>query len=640
MRPPPYTLICSCVDTSLHSRCVPFAIRLGVLHISTDVHFPDGFDEPETIAFGLGAPQLTVVAVGALCAWSLLHAPGPAVAVDGAALLVGGTAAALGWGRWRERPVLEWAWLWTRFIVTPGSGGSAAASAVEPRVVGLLLSGGDEVTPPPEEVDRSAASGGVGSSGEAAPPPPPRDEDEPPWARWLRERASSVPAPAAAPATWTPERTVWPASIVSDDAAESAIGALTTADGGRAGSVPLLEAPPPRRSLRQWWDQLRPSSTSDDHRPDADVDERGAPPSLEPDRLPLVLIPRPAPTSDSVGASSESHDADIDEATDGAVETAHDSDRRVLRLPLADSQLDDELMLELADSGASAPEIELAPRNEPRPAPVFAGATRRITFFSLNGGTGRTMLATEVACLLAGRGRHSAADGTPQRLRVTLVDLDLRSANIAVRLGIPQPTLWDYLMQPQPDPDDLDRFTVRHSSGLRALLGPPKPAGSESPVLETARVAEVVHGLERDGTHFLILDTSADLGAMTTWVLSAVHDIFVVITPTASGIQDAYRSTEALRRLGVGHKVQYVVNRARIRIDLSEVMADLGGRIAACVPYDPRIEDAENRHRSVALAGDGPAAEAIAELAASIYPGLAAPRRRSRMGFLGRRRAG
>src|SRR5258708_22231497 len=88
-------------------------------HISTEVHFPDGFDEPETIAFGLGAPQLTVVAVGTLCAWSLLHAPGPAVAVDGAALLVGGAPAAPCWGGRGRRPAVGGGRRWAPVIFAP-----------------------------------------------------------------------------------------------------------------------------------------------------------------------------------------------------------------------------------------------------------------------------------------------------------------------------------------------------------------------------------------------------------------------------------------------------------------------------------------------------------------------------------------
>jgi MinD-like ATPase involved in chromosome partitioning or flagellar assembly len=280
---------------------------------------------------------------------------------------------------------------------------------------------------------------------------------------------------------------------------------------------------------------------------------------------------------------------------------------------------------------APLPVPPVAPIDTAAPVPVFVGAPRRVTFFSLKGGSGRTTLATEVACVLAARGRHLAADGTVRPLSVALLDLDLASATVAVRLGIAQPTLSDYLARGG-EPTHLDACMVRHRSGLRVLLGPPKPVATGPAALEPARVAEILHRLERDGAHFVVIDVGADLGAVTTWVLSAVHDVFVVVTPTAGGVQDAYRSTEALRRLGLGHKLRYVVNRAREGSAFDEVMGDLGGRIAATIPYDPAVEEAENHHRVAALDGDGPAGAALHELAALLYPSLAPTTKRARVG--------
>jgi MinD-like ATPase involved in chromosome partitioning or flagellar assembly len=297
-------------------------------------------------------------------------------------------------------------------------------------------------------------------------------------------------------------------------------------------------------------------------------------------------------------------------------------------------------VLHLPIARPEAPSIAPSLIPEGGPPPVFVGAPRRITFFSLNGGSGRTTLATEVACVLAARGRHLDAGGAVRPLDVALLDLDLRSATVSVRLGIAQPTLADYVTRGA-DPAHLDSCMVRHPSGARALLGMPKPVASGAGAVEPARVAEIVHRLERDGVQFVVIDVAADLGAVTTWVLSAVHDIFVVITPTASGVQDAYRTTAALRRLGLGHKLRYVVNRARGPVELDEVMGDLGGRIAAVVPYDPAVEDAENAHRSAALECAGDPTAALHDLAALLYPSLGTAHRRARLSWLPwRRRAG
>jgi len=492
------------------------------------VHFTDGFDRPDTIAFGLDAPRLVTVVVAALSGYAVMQAPLPfalRVVVAVLLLLVGAT---LGWARYAGRPLLAWAWLALRFTLSPRSGGGVVLAAGDGRVPeqGAAL--------PAAQVPVVVPAAVVPVADADAKP------ELPPWARWLEPDEHETPAVVVPPAAAAPPE-------LPPDTVES------------PRSAPLVVV----------------------------MDEPPADPCDEIDAGTVIDLPQMAPPTPVVHLSApvQDHSTALDNAD----------------------------------------------------IPVFVGAPRRVTFFSLKGGSGRTTLATEVACVLAARGRHRRPDGTVRPLDVALLDLDLRSASVAVRLGIAQPTLGDYLARGA-DPAHLDACMVRHSSGLRVLLGPPKPVASGPAALEPARVAEIVHRLERDGAHFVIIDVAADLGAVTTWVLSAVHDIFVVITPTAGGVQDAYRSTEALRRLGLGHKLRYVVNRGRGEPDLDEVMGDLGGRIAAVIPYDPAVEDAENHHRQAALDGSGPAGAALHDLAALLYPSLAPAGRRARAGFLRRRR--
>jgi len=345
-----------------------------------------------------------------------------------------------------------------------------------------------------------------------------------------------------------------------------------------------------------------------------------------PSREALVLIPEPATEPVDVDDPPENDD-DLDRDSE---EDEDDPDHGVI-LPIRRGDGE----LEVADT----PTQPVTGSRSVSPA-VFVGATRRITFFSLNGGSGRTTLACEVAGILAAHGRHQGpADVQAQPLRVALLDLDLRCATVAVHLGVPQPSVWDWVVSTDADPARLDDFMVGHRSGLRALLGPQKPMTTSGAALTSAHVADVVHELERQGTHFIIIDIAGDLSEVSQWVLNAVHDIFVVITPTASGIQDCYRSTESLRRMGLRHKLAYVVNRSRGHFELGETMSDLGGRISAEIPYHVRIEDAENQHRLLGLDGDGAAAESLHALAALIYPGLERQMPRRRRNWL-RRRAG
>src|ERR1700692_3162314 len=105
------------------------------------IEFADGFDRPDTLAFGLGAGQLAVVMVGALAAYSLLRSPLPSAMADPAAGGVGGAAAARGWLRIAGRPALDCAVFaglfcmrprrgttrWELTTATPGDGTGAAA---------------------------------------------------------------------------------------------------------------------------------------------------------------------------------------------------------------------------------------------------------------------------------------------------------------------------------------------------------------------------------------------------------------------------------------------------------------------------------------------------------------------------------
>jgi MinD-like ATPase involved in chromosome partitioning or flagellar assembly len=373
------------------------------------IEFADGFDRPDTIAFGLGAGQLAVVMAGGLIAYSLVRSPLPAAFVDPVAGLLIVVAAGVGWLKVAGRPALDWAVFAGRF--------------------------------------------------------------------WMR----------------------------------------------------------PRRGTTQW--NLATSTPEDDNR---------------------TQVPQPA-------------------------------------------------ILELF-AAATGPPAD-GPPSPPLMRPISRGSgARRVTFFSLRGGTGRSTLATELACLLAA----SQADQRPAP-RVALIDLDLRSPSVAVRLGAPERTLLDYALATPEDRSVID-FMVTHSSGTRVLLGPQTAVHPEWPVTP-ALLREVLRELDMEGFDLVVLDVSPELSPLNTTALCACDDVFVVVVPTAGGVQDAYRSTEALRRLGLRHQLRYIVNRSRPETDLTEPMADLGGQLIGDIPDDDSVVTAENAHRLVTVDESAPAAIALRRLA-------------------------
>jgi len=282
------------------------------------------------------------------------------------------------------------------------------------------------------------------------------------------------------------------------------------------------------------------------------------------------------------------------------------------------------------------------------PAPVYLGGPQVIAFFSTKGGTGRTTLATEVAALLAMKGRYRESPTSPsQSLRVALIDFDLGSANVSARLGIAQPTMLDYLCDltlPHPDPRD---FVIRHpATRLDVMLGPSKClSGDRAELLGVAQAAHILTTFKSAGYQFLILDISATLGDLETYLLETATRIYCVVTPTAGSVQSLYRGVEALRRIGLGAKLGYVANKMRDGFNLAEPMGDLNGSLVARIPYDPSFDTAENRHEPLAVRGSGASIEALSVLAASIYPALKLPAQsRSALSpfvwFSKRRRAG
>ena len=275
---------------------------------------------------------------------------------------------------------------------------------------------------------------------------------------------------------------------------------------------------------------------------------------------------------------------------------------------------------------AVAPEAEAEVAETPTDvAPVFLASTQRIAFFSLKGGVGKTTLATEVAVELACRGRYrSRPDAPSEPLRVALLDLDLGSANVSMKLGLTHPTLWDLVVEPDPGRERIEECLVWHDeSRLRALLGPPRAiAGGEARSLAMQRLAQVLSFLDDEGYHFVFMDLSSEIDDLTTYALEAAQQIYYVLTPTASAVQDTYRGVETLRRMGHRRKLRFVLNQERGGFDAREMMADLGGTLAAAIPRDDAFNTAEDDHRPLSLAGAGAGSRAIRQLASAIYPTL------------------
>src|SRR5438309_230846 len=99
------------------------------------------------------------------------------------------------------------------------------------------------------------------------------------------------------------------------------------------------------------------------------------------------------------------------------------------------------------------------------PVPGKAAAPL-IAILGPKGGTGKTLVATNLAVALAQRDAN-----------VVLVDLDLQFGDIGLALGLsPERTMYDLMKTGPPfDHEKLDRHLIRHPSGVKVLIAPTRP---------------------------------------------------------------------------------------------------------------------------------------------------------------------
>ncbi|HVA22508.1 MAG TPA: hypothetical protein VNN74_10510 [Candidatus Micrarchaeia archaeon] len=260
--------------------------------------------------------------------------------------------------------------------------------------------------------------------------------------------------------------------------------------------------------------------------------------------------------------------------------------------------------------------------------PVIGGA-RRIVFFSLEGGVGRTTLATEVAAMQARPGRVRTASGRSVPPRVAVVDLDLDAGGVGERLGLSGPSLADLLAPGPVGPQRMRRTLVRHrESGLMALLAPPAPMAVSGDLLG-ARAVDLLRALDGTGLDAVVVDLGPGLTPLTRPVLAAAHDIVVVLTPSTSLPRDASRAQDALASLPVRGRVHLVCNRVASGWRTDAAVRAVSASLTASIASDPRFDGAERSHVPTSVSAHGPAPDGLAQLAAALRPEAPAAARRA-----------
>lgn len=224
------------------------------------------------------------------------------------------------------------------------------------------------------------------------------------------------------------------------------------------------------------------------------------------------------------------------------------------------------------------------------------GATPRgriITVFSAKGGCGKTTLATNLAAVLADRGR----------CEVCLVDLDLAFGDVAIALQLfPAHTIANAV----PLADGLDFTALQtlltpHSPGLTTLVAPVEPGSAESiPALLVSSILELL----REHFDYVVVDTPP---AFDDQVLAAfdLSDVVALLTtldiPALKNLKLTLETMDLLNYPRERWRV--VLNRADSKVGLSigEVEKTLRTSISVQIPSSRDVPAAINRGVPIVL---------------------------------------
>jgi pilus assembly protein CpaE len=261
---------------------------------------------------------------------------------------------------------------------------------------------------------------------------------------------------------------------------------------------------------------------------------------------------------------------------------------------------------------------------------------KTIVVLSPKGGSGKTMVATNLAIALASTNTGATA----------LVDLDAVFGDVATALSIvPAHTVEQLATSPNFDGTLLKVFLERHErSGLHVLAGSGLPEHGEAVTEDLA--GRVLDLLARDFS-YVIVDTAAGIDERALAAIERATDLVLVATMDVASIRNLGKEISALDRLGIREpRRHFVLNRAdaRVGLELSDVEAAVGLPTTVALPSSRLIPLSMNQGSPVVLdEPDSPVARQLTRLAAVFVPSSGSGERtageaRQRTSLLRRRR--
>ena len=244
--------------------------------------------------------------------------------------------------------------------------------------------------------------------------------------------------------------------------------------------------------------------------------------------------------------------------------------------------------IERVGSSLSAASISSDPS-----APIGIGGdgseTGRVTtVFSTKGGSGKSVMATNLAVVLA-----EQSDGP-----VCLVDADLQFGDVAVMMKLaPSHTVVDAVSNiDRLDASLLDSLLATHeASGLRVLPAPLEPAFADQ--IGAGDMVKIIEVLRQFCSH-VVIDTPAYFNDVVLGIVEVSDDVLLVAGMDIPNIKNVKIGLQTLRLLNTPmEKLRLILNRAnsKVKLDIGGVERTLQVSADALIPSDVIVPQSVNK---------------------------------------------
>lgn len=238
---------------------------------------------------------------------------------------------------------------------------------------------------------------------------------------------------------------------------------------------------------------------------------------------------------------------------------------------------------------------------------------RVIIVLSPKGGSGKTVIATNLAVALAHR----------QPNKVLLLDLDTQFGDAAGALGVqPEHSLIHALSSPQFKRSALKVFLTPHQSGL-FLLPPPDDLAIVD-TIDPDSLKTTVSALAEEFP-FVVVDTAAGIDFASLATMEFATDLLFVSTTDAPSVRAVRRQIDAFDTIGfIKQRRTFVLNRANSKVGLSanDVEAGVGLKASFRIRSSRTIPVSVNHGSPIVESGSGSIAKTFEEMAEYFAPSV------------------